>query len=176
MSIMRILFIDSTIFMAEKNPATKRLSLLITLVILIIIVGGVMLLISRFDFDIRKKVTEDKGTINPATYQAVFLSNGQVYFGHLEENRRPIFVLRDVYYLQIKENLQGAPTGEQSTKKEDEAAENESPFTLVKLGEELHQPASEMTINGEHILFWENLQNDSRIIQGINEYEKDKAQ
>src|SRR3989344_7528036 len=42
---------------------------------------------------------------NEDTYQAVFLTSGQVYFGKFSARGR-WFVLRDVYYLQAQDSLQ----------------------------------------------------------------------
>ncbi|RJQ29928.1 hypothetical protein C4571_00145 [Candidatus Parcubacteria bacterium] len=85
-------------------------------------------------------------------YQAVFLTNGQVYFGRLhdEQSNRP--TLRDIYYFQ-------APSGE--------TVQN---FSLVKLGSELHGPVDEMRMNRDHILFVEDLRSDSRVAEAIREF------
>lgn len=84
-------------------------------------------------------------------YQAVFLDNGQVYFGKLEQRAAPTFMkLTDIFYLQ--------------------SAENEDVVQLIKLGSELHGPEDVMYIQKAHILFWENLRPDSEIIGKIRKY------
>lgn len=89
-------------------------------------------------------------------FQAVFLTNGQVYFGHvLEENSRHL-QLQNVYYLQVRQDIQGETT-----------AETQPDLTLIKLGNELHGPTDEMIINRSHILFIENLKDDSRVVKAI---------
>jgi len=45
-------------------------------------------------------------------YQAVFLSNGQVYFGHLAKVNSAYPELTDIYYLVMKRPLQSAAGGE----------------------------------------------------------------
>ena len=88
--------------------------------------------------------------IDPTTYQAVFLADEQIYFGKLKEIDSSYPVLEDVYYIFI---------------------ENDDPSSgrLVKLGQnEPHNPQDQMIINRDHILFWENLKPDSRVIQTIN--------
>ncbi|HZP55543.1 MAG TPA: hypothetical protein VFB03_02105 [Candidatus Saccharimonadales bacterium] len=99
-----------------------------------------------------------------AQYQAVFLTNGQVYFGHLENasSRNPL--LKDVYYLQSNsQNPQQANT--QSAN---------SQLSLVKLGNELHGPESEMVIKGDQVLFWENLKDSGKVVQAIHQYQQKK--
>jgi hypothetical protein len=90
-------------------------------------------------------------------YQAVFLTNNQVYFGKLSKVDSQYPVLRDVYYLQVNQALQ--PKGDTTTN-----------INLVKLGGELHGPKDEMVINREHILFFEDLKDDSQIVAAIAQY------
>src|SRR3989338_10432786 len=99
------------------------------------------------------------------TYQAVFLSNGQVYFGKLTSVHGWL-VLRDVYYLETTKPLQS----------EAEAGDTLQPLSspkikLVKLGAELHGPDGEMFIDRDQILFWENMKSDSKVLAAIREYQ-----
>ena len=90
--------------------------------------------------------------IDPATYQAVFLTNDQIYFGRLKNISPDHLILSDVYYVKVNESGAGE---------------------LIKLGQiEPHRPKDEMVINQEHILFWENLSLDSPIVQNIQDYNK----
>ncbi len=87
--------------------------------------------------------------VDQETYQAVFLEGGDIYFGKLQNIDSQFPVLKDVYYVRV------------------ESAEATS-GQLVKLGQiEPHGPKDEMIINRNHILFWENLRPDSRIIETI---------
>jgi len=88
-------------------------------------------------------------------WQAVFLSNGQVYFGHLKEVRKGFVSLEEVYYLRS----QDLPTSTQ----------NQQQVNLVKLGNELHAPEDKMFIPTEQILFWENMKDDSPVVRVINQ-------
>ncbi len=100
-----------------------------------------------------------------AEYQAVFLSNGQVYFGNL--NRKPFAypVLTDVYYLILRRPLQ------QQTA-EGQEQQQETNYTLVKLGKEMHGPQDKMLINPKHILFVEDLKADGKVVQAIQQYKQ----
>ena len=45
-------------------------------------------------------------------------------------------------------------------------------MSLIKLGEELHEPEDLMIINKDNILFIENLKADSKIVKAIVESQK----
>ncbi|MEK7504772.1 MAG: hypothetical protein AAB589_00585 [Patescibacteria group bacterium] len=94
-------------------------------------------------------------------YQAVFLSNNQVYFGKLSNSNSNYPKLTDIYYLQVAQPLQPS-----------QPANN---INLVKLGNELHGPSDGMKINRDHILFVEDLKADSQVVQAIEQYKKNQA-
>ncbi len=86
-------------------------------------------------------------TIDTETYQAIFLTNNQIYFGRLKNISSDYLILSDVYYVKVKEDGAGQ---------------------LVKLGMgEPHGPKDEMVINQDQILFWENLKFDSPVVKTI---------
>lgn len=102
-------------------------------------------------------------------YQAVFLTNGQVYFGHLNplSTFGANYILTDVYYLQTAESknqMGGSPSAEMK----DQSVE----FSLIKLGKELHGPQDKLILNKDHILFVESLKNESRVVEAINSFVK----
>ncbi len=94
-------------------------------------------------------------------WQAVFLTNGQVYFGQVADNSASELVLADIYYLQVTRPLQQAQEGEE------QAATGQGELSLVKLGNELHGPMDRMHINRQHVLFIEDLKDDSNVVQAI---------
>lgn len=92
-------------------------------------------------------------------YQAVFLDNGQVYFGKIVKQEPAYLHLTNIYYLQLREPLQGG---------ESVASEiSVSDLALIKLGNELHGPEDRMTISRGHVLFIETLKEDSKVVQAI---------
>lgn len=105
---------------------------------------------------------EFNNAVPASTYQAVFLTNGQIYFGHLKPLNRSFMQLNDVYYLQ--EDVLEVPS-----ETEDGMTEQKPQLSVIRLGEELHQPQNGMMLNKEHILFWENLKQDSQIIEAISQ-------
>lgn len=99
-------------------------------------------------------------------YQAVFLSNGQVYFGQIDKVRGDTMVLSDIYYLQVDQQLQP-----------DESEDGDSPqVSLAKLGNELHGPEDEMFINMSEVIFWENLKEDGDVVQAIQTHKQNGGQ
>lgn len=90
-------------------------------------------------------------------YQAVFLDNGQVYFGKLEKSKKDFYTLRDVFYLQS-----GV------------AVDQETNLSLTKLGSEAHGPEDQMEINVSHILFFENMTENSKVLQAIQQYKSNQ--
>jgi len=93
-------------------------------------------------------------------YQAVFLTNGQVYFGHLAKESSQYPVLTDIYYLQVNQPSQSLQPSENSS----------ANINLVKLGGELHGPQDEMRVSRDQILFIEDLKADSRVMQAIEQF------
>lgn len=87
--------------------------------------------------------------IDPSAYQAVFLTNDQIYFGQLKNISSDYLILTDVYYAKVNEDGVGQ---------------------LVKLGEgEPHGPRGEMIINQDQVLFWENLNSNSPVVKAIQQ-------
>ena len=94
-------------------------------------------------------------SFDPLAYYAVFLENGQVYFGKIENMSRGDIVMSKVYYLQVADNSTG------------QLEDVQSRFNLVKLGSELHGPTDELFINKNKVLFYEKLRQDSKVVESI---------
>ncbi len=99
-------------------------------------------------------------------YQAVFLANGQVYFGKVTDVNSQTLVLENIYYLRSNSALQ---TGEATTTSQ--LADN---FALIKLGNEIHGPQDKMSINLNQVLFVEDLKDNSKVVEAIRAYESRK--
>lgn len=99
-------------------------------------------------------------TINQSTYQAVFLTNGQVYFGKLSNPWSKYVRLTDVYYVQTKDGVQS----------QDLSNPGAGDMALIKLGKEMHDPADKMEINRSQILFIEDLKTDSKVVKAIKDF------
>lgn len=104
-------------------------------------------------------------------YQAVFLTNGQVYFGKLSMQGK-WYSLKDIYYLQVTQDLQPASGDAKANPVPTPTPTGQNPSQqvgLVKLGSELHGPEDNMFISPDQVLFWENLKNDSKVVQKIHQ-------
>ncbi len=100
-------------------------------------------------------------SFDKSKFQAVFLSNGQVYFGKLDSLKGDYVELRNVYYLQVQQSVQ--PAKENNAEK--------SQVSLTKLGKELHGPTDKMNIKADQVLFWEDLKDDSTVVKAIKNFE-----
>ena len=84
-----------------------------------------------------------------AEYQAIFLTNGQTYFGRYYDRIGPYAKIEDVYYVQ------------QTATDANQTAANR----LVRRGAELHAPQSRMLVPKSAILLVEDLTDASPIAQ-----------
>ncbi|MFH0779657.1 MAG: hypothetical protein V1928_02240 [Parcubacteria group bacterium] len=101
---------------------------------------------------------------NSGAYQAVFLSNGQVYFGKAAHIHDDYVKLTDIYYLQLTKALQDQQPPVANS-------QNNQQLMLMKLGNELHGPLDKMLINRSHITFIEDLKEDSQVVKAIRQYQ-----
>jgi len=85
-------------------------------------------------------------------YQAVLLTNGSAYFGHLSDYGGSHPVLTDVYYI---------------VNQQDPQTKQAKPV-LVKRGKELHEP-DRMYLNPSQILFVESVGPSSKVAQLIEQ-------
>ena len=107
--------------------------------------------------------------IDGGKYQAVFFTNGQVYFGKLQDFNDEYMKLTNVFY------LQSAATEETDAKNPQATADDESKSpTLIKLGDEIHGPQDEMVISRDQVLFFENLKSDGKVSASIEKYQESK--
>lgn len=110
-------------------------------------------------------------------YQAVFMTNGQVYFGQLSDVTQQYMTLKDVYYLQLIQppGLQGSQQQNQQTNTT--AAQAQPQLSLRKLGkDELHGPVDLMKINTDQVLFYEDIKEEGAVMKAIRTYQKDPNQ
>ena len=90
--------------------------------------------------------------IFPTEYQAVFLDNGQAFFGKVSDTGSPYLMLREVYYVQTLVEQDKKTTAN----------------ILIKRGSEWHNPEF-MRINSRHVVVIEPVGADSRVAQLIRE-------
>lgn len=142
----------------QRNSDSKfpksLVSIVIAVVVIVVLVLGGWFAWSRMNGD---------ADVKGGQYQAVFLTNGQVYFGKLSNVNGGYVKLSDIFYLQVQQSVQ--PSSDKNNN-------NQSQVSLAKLGSELHGPEDAMQISRQQVLFWENLKNDGKVVQAINSYKQ----
>ena len=142
----------------DKNRPGRRKFLFITsifFIVMLIVAAGVYLLYQ----------SNTSSAINKNEYQAVFFTNGQVYFGKLQNFDSDTLTLTDIFY------LQAPPT---TTSSNPQPTSSASDVQLVKLGNEVHGPEDQMVINKSQILFYENLSKTGKVSDSITKYQQSK--
>jgi hypothetical protein len=152
-----------------SKSSSKGVKSIVTIIVVIIVLAAVGFLVNQYTsinlFGGGGKVL-GVSTYNTSSYHAVFLSNGQVYFGKIVDTSSNFTMLEDIYYLQVSEPLQQAPAADAGT---------EPQLTLVKLGNELHGPKDFMKVNNTQVIFIEELKNDGKVAQAIAQYKIDNT-
>lgn len=135
-------------------PANKskisRVAIIVAIAAVVVALGAVLVW----------KVAMSPTLVKKDQYQAVFLTNGQVYFGKLENGGPQFLRLEDVYYLQTNQD----PQKNSDAAKTDSADQTQ---TLIRLGKEIHGPDNEMLISRDQVLFFENISNDGTVGKAI---------
>ncbi len=147
---------NSALNSPNKGSSKKGIIWTIAIAVFVIILGAV----AWFVFAAPK--SQPTG-IDKSRFQAVFLANGQIYFGKLQDFSDSTFKMTTIYY-------------PQTTGKDSEAATNaqsqNSNIQLIRLGDEVHGPDNEMFLTKDQILYYENLKSDSKVSQLIDQNEK----
>lgn len=151
---------------AQRSKSTKRSSDgsgMVKWAIVAVVVLAVLAL-AWFGW---KQVGSSSSLIDRDKYQAVFLTNGQVYFGKLQNSSGDHLVLQKIFYLQAS----NTPADTSESKNPQEAKDQTSgDVQLIKLGTEVHGPTDEMVISREQVLFFENLKDDGNVSLSIKQY------
>ncbi len=142
----------------KKEKSLKKFILPIIALLIVIIIG----LIGWMVFS--KSQASSGPAIDTGKYQAVFFTNGQVYFGKLSSVNSEYMSLTDIYYLQT----QASESTE--AKNPQETATDQNGVQLIKLGDEIHGPEDKMVISKEQMLFYENLKTDGKVAKSIDQY------
>lgn len=141
-----------------KTSKTIKSKLLMIVMVFVIIAGVAC---GVYCFTNRHKLAG----VDPNKYQAVFLTNGQVYFGRVSRASRDTVRITDIYYLQVQQSVQGQDSKDAGNKPKADTS-------LIKLGSELHGPDDAMYVPKSQILFWENLKGDGKVVDAIKNYQK----
>lgn len=133
---------------------TKVSYVFLTFCVTVLLIGVIVSLVLLKDKD------NEKDYVDTSKFQAVFLNNGQVYFGNIKELNKAYLNMENIYYLRVSQQVQPG--------KQDAAND----VSLVKLGCELHGPEDSMVLNRDQVTFWENLKDDGQVVKAVSEYVK----
>lgn len=97
--------------------------------------------------------------IDSSTYQVVMLDNGKTYFGKLSGLGSEYVELKDVYFIK--------PSWEEAA---EEGEEVETNIALQRIRNQLYEPVDDMSIRSDHIISWQNLREDSQVLEAIQEF------
>lgn len=140
----------------EKKPMKRFIVWGIVAVIVIAVALGAWVLISNLT-----GAKNQPTGIDSSRFQAVFLTNGQVYFGKLEAFNDNSFKITQVYYPQSDST---ETTGTDTATNTDA----QTSIKLIRLGDEVHGPDNEMFLTKSQLLYYENLKADSKVSQLIS--------
>lgn len=100
--------------------------------------------------------------IDDSKYQAVSITDGQVYFGKLSMLNDEYVKLSNAYYLQ-------AQVGEGASSEETaEAGSDQNSVKLIKLSNKIYGPEDEIIIPKSQVMSFENLKPDGQVAQWLD--------
>ena len=147
----------------ETRETKKRSSKLTGVLVVLAFIGLLLIGLTTFltwnNFSSKMTLTD----VEKDGYQAVFLNNGQVYFGKLQGAGSEYLKLTDVWY------LRAAETDSKEPSKLQESTSNSTDATIIKLGNEIHGPKDAMLISKSQVLFYENLKDDGKVVKAIKQ-------
>jgi hypothetical protein len=148
----------------EEKPKSKRnIGPLLNKVLKALGIAAIVVAVILIAFLSRNYLGGIFGANKDESYSAVFLSNGQVYFGKITANNEREIVLSNVFYLQINDKAAQANSADTLS---------QTSFNLIKLGQELHGPTDELFVNRSQVVFYENLRADSKVVESIKNYKQ----
>jgi flagellar basal body-associated protein FliL len=133
-------------------------------VIWVVLLFAATILIVAIAFLFYSGGSKEGNFVDKDKQQAVFLTNGQVYFGKIQEVNSKYLSLTNIYYLNVNQQVQP------NQKDSNGNSNSQNSISLVKLGCELHGPVDKMIINREQVTFWENLKSDGQVAKAISQW------
>lgn len=157
--------------LARLPKSGRGIAGIVKIIIAVVVVAVIILALAKAGWSCYQIFGGDPiASVSSSDWQAVFLVNGQVYFGKVKAVSNKTLTLADIYYLQVvnkplQTTQQGMATPSDSSQQE---------LTLIKLGNEIHGPSDRMVINRDQVVLTEKLKSDSRVVQAISKYVSDQ--
>lgn len=130
---------------AIPRSALRRVLISLAVVVLIVAVALIAAAVARATTSTNPLAT----AVNANEYQAVFLTNGQVFFGRLTVPGGDYYYLRHVYYLSSRAGTKSSQGG----------------LTIQKLTNDVHGPEDLVVLSRAQVLYVENLRPNGRAAQ-----------
>jgi len=92
-------------------------------------------------------------TIDTSKFQVVYLTNGQAYFGKLQNTTGEFLVIKSPYIAQ-------------SVSADDKTVDS-TQATLLKVTSQVYGPEDSIAIKSSQVTFWQNLRDDSKVSTAI---------
>ena len=115
---------------------------------------GIIILLAVIAFLVVQIVSS--ATTKDNQWDAVSLTNGRTYFGHVTKETSEKLVLENVYYFQVSQV-------------QNEEGETQPQASLQSIKGEMHGPTDKMEINRDHVLFVEELSQNSQVMAALNQ-------
>ena len=128
-------------------PLRRLIAFAAIVVVIVLVVIGVLSQRDRIQLVLGGT---EAAYIDTTTYQSVVLSTNQVYFGKLRIDG-DVYLLTDVYSLNASSETASGTV------------------QLVKRGGELSGPTEPLVVPGRSVLFFENMRNDSQVMNAIRQ-------
>ena len=128
----------------------KRKSRLIKLGALM---GGLALILAIALVTMLVMKSQPAQAIDTSKYQVVYLTNGQAYFGKLQNTSGDFLVIKSPYIAQ-------------SVSADDKTAAA-TQATLLKVTSQVYGPEDSIAIKASQVTFWQNLRSDSKVSTAI---------
>jgi len=90
--------------------------------------------------------------IDKTSYQVVYMSNGQAYFGKLQNVSGQFLTLASPFSAQNPQQ---------------DSSDTNAAVPLVPVTEQVYGPENSIALRSENVLFWQNLRDDSKVTQAI---------
>jgi len=127
----------------------------------VVLLAGIVVLLVGVIFAFSQGGDNESKFINSSDYQAVFLNNGQVYFGNIQTLNDNYVRMTNIYYLT------------QNSGSSSSSSSSNNNYSLVKLGcQQIHDPLDQMVINRSQVTFWENLNANGKVVASIKQFQQ----
>lgn len=100
-------------------------------------------------------MTSEIRAVQRDTYQAVTLTNNQLYFGKITKISDQSVTLKDTYYIVVP------------TSSENKPSEVTDATVLRSIKKAAYSPQDTVEIQRENVVYWQNLQKDSQVVKTI---------